>query len=121
MADNLYARVFSADGPVRLGVQTLWWKAHRPFLDDIPASRLCTDRGYDDERIQRKGAGEILAGFLMVQSMAWKGNCRNNLIMENFFGRLKVEIFTARRNPIRTTAAGRKPSRTIPLSTTLTS
>jgi len=121
MADNLYARVFSADGPVRLGVQTLWWKAHRPFLDDIPASRLCTDRGYDDERIQRKGAGEILAGFLMVQSMAWKGNCRNNLIMENFFGRLKVEIFTARRNPIRTTAVGRKPSRTISLSTTLTS
>ncbi len=97
MADNLYARVFSADGPERLGVQALWWKAlpascHGPFLDDIPASRLCADRGEDDERIQRRSeeSGEILAGFLMVQSMAWKSSCHDNLVLENFFGRLKV-------------------------------
>lgn len=29
----------------------------------------------------------------MIQSMSRKGNCTDNGVMENFFGRLKIEMF----------------------------
>ena len=35
----------------------------------------------------------MLSGLGLRQSMSRKGNCHDNAIMENFFGRLKVEMF----------------------------
>ena len=49
-----------------------------------------SDQGW---QYQRKEFGDILKGYGMVQSMSRKGNCHDNSVMENFFGRLKVEMF----------------------------
>ena len=49
-----------------------------------------SDQGW---QYQRKEFGDILEGYGMVQSMSRKGNCHDNSAMENFFGRLKVEMF----------------------------
>ena len=49
-----------------------------------------SDQGW---QYQRKEFGDILEGYGMVQSMSRKGNCHDNSVMENFFGRLKVEMF----------------------------
>ena len=49
-----------------------------------------SDQGW---QYQRKEFGDILEGYGMVQSMSRKDNCHDNSVMENFFGRLKVEMF----------------------------
>ncbi|MCI6525187.1 MAG: IS3 family transposase [Bacilli bacterium] len=36
---------------------------------------------------------KMLSGLGLGQSMSRKGNCHDNAVMENFFGRLKVEMF----------------------------
>ena len=33
------------------------------------------------------------SGLGLRQSMSRKGNCHDNAVMENFFGKLKVEMF----------------------------
>ena len=35
----------------------------------------------------------MLTALGIAQSMSRKGNCHDNSVMENFFGRLKVEMF----------------------------
>ena len=40
-----------------------------------------------------KEFGTMLADLKITQSMSRKGNCHDNSVMENFFGRLKVEMF----------------------------
>ena len=35
----------------------------------------------------------MLSGLGLRQSMSRKGQCHDNAVMENFFGRLKVEMF----------------------------
>ena len=35
----------------------------------------------------------MLSGLGLRQSMSRKGNCHDNAVMENFFGRLKVGMF----------------------------
>ena len=40
-----------------------------------------------------KGPVDLLAEHNITQSMSRKGNCMDNGAMENFFGRLKVEMF----------------------------
>ena len=42
---------------------------------------------------QMKEFGQILKSYGITQSMSRKGNCHDNSVMENFFGRLKVEMF----------------------------
>ncbi len=49
-----------------------------------------SDQGW---QYQMKEFGEILKGYGITQSMSRKGNCHDNSVMENFFGRLKVEMF----------------------------
>ena len=49
-----------------------------------------SDQGW---QYQRKEFGEILEGYGRIQSMSRKGNCHDNSVMENFFGRLKVERY----------------------------
>ena len=49
-----------------------------------------SDQGW---QYQMKEFQEMLSGLGLTQSMSRKGNCHDNAIMENFFGRLKVEMF----------------------------
>ena len=49
-----------------------------------------SDQGW---QYQMKEFGQILKSYGITQSMSRKGNCHDNSVMENFFGRLKVEMF----------------------------
>lgn len=49
-----------------------------------------SDQGW---QYQMKEFGDMLADLGITQSMSRKGNCHDNAVMENFFGRLKVEMF----------------------------
>ena len=49
-----------------------------------------SDQGW---QYQMKEFQEMLSGLGLTQSMSRKGNCHDNAVMENFFGRLKVEMF----------------------------
>ncbi len=49
-----------------------------------------SDQGW---QYQRKEFGDILKGYGRIQTMSRKGNCHDNSVMENFFGRLKAEMF----------------------------
>lgn len=49
-----------------------------------------SDQGW---QYQMKEFQEMLSGLRLTQSMSRKGNCHDNAVMENFFGRLKVEMF----------------------------
>lgn len=54
----------------------------RPFLH--------SDQGW---QYQMKEFQELLKKHNITQSMSRKGNCLDNSVMENFFGRLKTEMF----------------------------
>ena len=49
-----------------------------------------SDQGW---QYQMKEFGTMLADLKITQSMSRKGNCHDNSVIENFFGRLKVEMF----------------------------
>ena len=49
-----------------------------------------SDQGW---QYQMKEFQKILSGLGLRKSMSRKGNCHDNAVMENFFGRLKVEMF----------------------------
>lgn len=49
-----------------------------------------SDQGW---QYQMKEFGKMLSNLHITQSMSRKGNCHDNSVMENFFGRLKVEMF----------------------------
>lgn len=51
---------------------------------------LHSDQGW---QYQMKEYQQLLKQHGVVQSMSRKGNCLDNSVMENFFGRLKVEMF----------------------------
>jgi len=51
---------------------------------------LHSDQGW---QYQMKEYQRALQEHNIVQSMSRKGNCLDNSVMENFFGRLKVEMF----------------------------
>ncbi|MFA5762964.1 MAG: IS3 family transposase, partial [Bacilli bacterium] len=56
------------------------------FKDSI----LHSDQGY---QYQMKAYQKLLKNHGLIQSMSRKGNCLDNSPTENFFGRLKTEIF----------------------------
>lgn len=58
---------------------------------DMPI--LHSDQGW---QYQMKSYQKILQDNNIIQSMSRKGNCLDNACMENFFGRLKVEMFYGR-------------------------
>lgn len=63
------------------------------LLKRLPAGSrpiLHSDQGW---QYQMKEYQRILAENNITQSMSRKGNCLDNSVMENFFGRLKVEMF----------------------------
>ena len=49
-----------------------------------------SDQGW---QYQMKEFQKMLSGLGLRQSMSRKGNCHDNAIMENFFGRLEVKMF----------------------------
>ena len=51
---------------------------------------LHSDQGW---QYQMKRYQQLLKSHNIIQSMSRKGNCYDNCCMENFFGRLKVEMF----------------------------
>lgn len=62
-------------------------KSHgESFKDAI----LHSDQGY---QYQMKAYQKLLSSHGLIQSMSRKGNCLDNSPTENFFGRLKTEIF----------------------------
>lgn len=64
----------------------------RLFAKMPPAARplLHSDQGW---QYQMKEFQELLKEHNITQSMSRKGNCLDNSVMENFFGRLKTEMF----------------------------
>jgi transposase InsO family protein len=58
--------------------------------DRIKGMILHSDQGY---QYQLKAYHTKLKELEIIQSMSRKGNCLNNSPTENFFGRLKTEIF----------------------------
>ena len=59
-------------------------------LPDTARPILHSDQGW---QYQQKAYQRILKEHNVTQSMSRKGNCLDNSIMENFFGRLKTEMF----------------------------
>lgn len=51
---------------------------------------LHSDQGW---QYQHKKIQDMIKNKGMIQSMSRKGNCLDNSVMENFFGRMKVEMF----------------------------
>ena len=51
---------------------------------------LHSDQGWQYQHAEYQ---RLLAEHNITQSMSRKGNCMDNGIMENFFGRLKVEMY----------------------------
>lgn len=49
-----------------------------------------SDQGWQYQHAEYQ---HLLAEHNIIQSMSRKGNCMDNGAMENFFGRLKVEMF----------------------------
>ena len=71
---------------------------HRDFHAEKPFEKLPTDARplfHSDQGWQYQHAEyqRLLAEHNITQSMSRKGNCMDNGIMENFFGRLKVEMY----------------------------
>ena len=63
------------------------------LFEKLPAGArpmLHSDQGWQYQHAEYQ---RLLAEHGIVQSMSRKGNCMDNGLMENFFGRLKVEMF----------------------------
>ena len=60
------------------------------ILPDNARPILHSDQGW---QYQMKEYQRLLKEHNITQSMSRKGNCLDNGVMENFFGRLKVEMY----------------------------
>ena len=59
-------------------------------LVKTPTPLLHSDQGW---QYQMREFQRLLKEHNVTQSMSRKGNCLDNSVMENFFGRLKVEMY----------------------------
>ena len=68
--------------------------AKKPF-EKLTTEKLCLTLFHSAQGWQYQHAEyqRLLAEHNITQSMSRKGNCMDNGAMENFFGRLKVEMF----------------------------
>lgn len=78
-----------SDRPVLSVVTTMLAKAFET-IPDATGLILHSDQGW---QYQHSEYQRLLSEHNIVQSMSRKGNCMDNGAMENFFGRLKVEMF----------------------------
>lgn len=63
------------------------------YINELDKPILHSDQGW---QYQMKTYQRLLEEHNIIQSMSRKGNCLDNACMENFFGRLKVEMFYGR-------------------------
>ena len=65
----------------------------KQLIDILPKEShpiLHSDQGW---QYQHKGIQKLLLNNEIIQSMSRKGNCLDNSIIENFFGRMKCEMY----------------------------
>ena len=76
--------------PNMLQIKRMMHQLEDKYGEHLPGSILHSDQGW---QYQQKWYQDFLQEHMMIQSMSRKGNCLDNSPTENFFGRLKEEVF----------------------------
>ena len=76
--------------PNMLQIKRMMYQLEEKYGDYLNESILHSDQGW---QYQQKWYQDFLSEHGMIQSMSRKGNCLDNSPTENFFGRLKEEVF----------------------------
>lgn len=76
--------------PNMLQIKRMMYQLVDNHGDKLKGCILTSDQGW---QYQQKWYQEFLKQYGMIQSMSRKGNCLDNSPTENFFGRLKEEMF----------------------------
>lgn len=86
-----------SENPNYAQVRTMLNDMFKKYGHKLDGAILHSDQGY---QYQMKAYQETLKKHKIVQSMSRKGNCLDNSPTENFFGRLKEEIFYGKEDSI---------------------
>lgn len=76
--------------PNMLQIKRMMHQLERNYGEYLPGSIIHSDQGW---QYQQKWYQDFLKEHGIIQSMSRKGNCLDNSPTENFFGRLKEEVF----------------------------
>ena len=76
--------------PNMLQIKRMMYQLEKNCGENLKGSIMHSDQGW---QYQQKWFQDFLAKHEMIQSMSRKGNCLDNSLTENFFGRLKEEVF----------------------------
>ena len=76
--------------PNMLQIKRMMYQLEDKYGEYLPGSIIHSDQGW---QYQQKWYQDFLEEHGMIQSMSRKGNCLDNSPTENFFGRLKEEVF----------------------------
>ena len=76
--------------PNMLQIKRMMHQLENKYGEHLPGSIIHSDQGW---QYQQKWYQDFLEAHGMIQSMSRKGNCLDNSPTENFFGRLKEEVF----------------------------
>ena len=76
--------------PNILQIKRMMHRLEDKYGDYLTGSVIHSDQGW---QYQQKWYQDFLQDHEMIQSMSRKGNCLDNSPTENFFGRLKEEVF----------------------------
>lgn len=76
--------------PNMLQIKRMMYQLEDKYGDYLPGSIIHSDQGW---QYQQKWYQDFLQDHEMIQSMSRKGNCLDNSPTDNFFGRLKEEVF----------------------------
>ena len=76
--------------PNMLQIKRMMHQLEDKYGDHLVGSMMHSDQGW---QYQQKWFQDFLSEHKMIQSMSRKGNCHDNSPTENFFGRLKEEVF----------------------------
>ena len=76
--------------PNMLQIKRMMYQLDDKYSEHLDGSIIHSDQGW---QYQQKWYQDFLKEHGMIQSMSRKGNCLDNSPTENFFGRLKEEVF----------------------------
>lgn len=76
--------------PNMLQIKRMMYQLENKYGDYLNGAIMHSDQGW---QYQQKWFQDFLNEHGMIQSMSRKGNCHDNSPTENFFGRLKEEVF----------------------------
>ena len=76
--------------PNMLQIKRMMYRLEDKYSEYLSGSIIHSDQGW---QYQQKWYQDFLKQHGMIQSMSRKGNCLDNSPTENFFGRLKEEVF----------------------------